>query len=64
MDLDVRAGVEEGTEFASQGKGFTCPHTHVKGRFVIVVNIRVPAVTNPAIVSKLRNIQREIDGIN
>jgi DnaJ-class molecular chaperone len=64
MDLEVRPGVETGTEFAIQGKGFSCPHTHSKGRFVTVVNIRVPAITNPAIVSKLRNIQKDIDGSN
>jgi len=62
MELDVRAGVETGTEFASQGKGFTNPHTGHKGRFVIIINIKTPAITNPAIVSKLRHINKEITG--
>jgi len=62
MDLEVRAGVETGTEFASQGKGFTNPHSGRTGRFIIIINIKVQAITNAAIVSKLRHINKEITG--
>ena len=64
MDLDIRPGVETGTEFASQGKGFVNPHTGRAGRFVIVISIKVPAVTNPGLVSKLRNLNKDLTGSN
>jgi curved DNA-binding protein len=60
-DLDIRAGVESGIEFASVGFGFPNPHNGAKGRFVTVVNIRTPAVTDPQIIQQLKDIQ---DAIN
>lgn len=64
INLDVRPGVETGTEFASTGKGFPNPHTNGKGRFVIVINIKTPAINDPAIVARLREINRDITGSN
>lgn len=60
-DLDIRAGIESGAEFASMGQGFPNPHTGGKGRFVTVVNIRTPSITDPDLVTKLKEIQEQID---
>lgn len=60
-EIDIRAGVESGVEYASAGFGFSNPHNGIKGRFVIVVNIRTPIVTDPDIVSRLRQINDEIN---
>ena len=60
MDLEVRAGVESGTEYASGGNGFTNPHNNQKGRFVSVVNIRTPLVTDPEIIALLKDINNKI----
>ena len=60
MDLDIRAGVESGTEFASGGRGFTNPHTKKTGRFVSVVNIRTPVITDPQIIAQLTAINEQI----
>jgi len=54
--LDVRAGVETGTEFAKMGAGFTNIHTGRKGRFVTVIKIKSLKVTDPVIIEQLRNI--------
>lgn len=56
MEIDIRAGVEHGVEFASHGSGFPNVNSGVRGRFVSVINIKVPAVTDPAIVAKLKEI--------
>ena len=61
MDLEIRAGVESGTEFASQGNGFSNPHTGNKGRFVSVVNIKPPRITDPDLINRLRAINDEIN---
>lgn len=60
MDLEIRAGVETGTEFASTGRGFTNPHNQQKGRFVSIINIQTPAITDPDIIEKLKQINEQI----
>jgi DnaJ-class molecular chaperone len=61
VSLVLRAGVESGTEFASTNGGFSNPHTGNKGRFVTVVKIRTPAITDPMLVEKLKQIDNEIN---
>jgi curved DNA-binding protein len=61
IDLEIRAGVESGVEFASHGNGFPNVNTGVKGRFVSVVNIKTPTVTNPLLVEELKRLN---DAIN
>lgn len=59
-EIDIRPGVETGVEYASSGFGFNNPHNGMKGKFVIVVNIRTPAINDPSIIEKLRQINDEI----
>jgi curved DNA-binding protein len=58
--IDIRPGVESGTEYASAGQGFNNPHSGRRGRFVIVVNIRTPAITDPTLVNRLKQLNDEI----
>lgn len=60
-EIDIRPGVESGVEFASFGQGFMNPHRGVKGRFVVVINIKTPNITNPDIINRLRQINDEIN---
>lgn len=60
MDLEIRPGVESGTEFASNGRGFTNPHNNTTGRFVSVVNIRTPVITDPQLIAQLKAINDQI----
>lgn len=64
MDLEIRPGVTSGTEFASTGNGFSNPHTHRKGRFVTVINIKTPAITDSNLVQRLRTLQNDIDKLS
>jgi curved DNA-binding protein len=59
-EIDVRAGVEPGTEYAQGGAGFSNPHSGRKGRFVIVVRIKVPLITDPRIIADLKELNDEI----
>lgn len=61
LDLEIRAGVESGTEYASGGNGFINPHSGNKGRFVSVVNIKTPRVSNPDLINRLRQLNDEIN---
>lgn len=56
MVIDIRPGVESGVEYASAGGGFNNLNSGYKGRFVSVVKIKTPAVTDPAIISELERI--------
>ena len=61
MMLDIRAGVETGTEFAKNGAGFKNIQTNQVGRFVSVVKIVPHTITNPDIVNKLQEILNQIN---
>ena len=61
LELDIRAGIESGAEFASNGTGFTNVNTGYKGRFVSVVNIKTPTITDPMLISKLKDLDSEIN---
>jgi curved DNA-binding protein len=60
LELDIRAGVEDGVEFASAGNGFTNVNNGRKGKFVTVVKIKTPKITNPAILEELKKINIRI----
>ena len=61
LDLDIRAGVENGVEFASNGHGFPNVNNGLKGRFVGVVNIKTPKVTDPTLVAQLQQLNAQIN---
>lgn len=61
LDLDLRPGIDQGAEFASQGNGFpNVNNPQFKGRFITVIQIRTPSVTNPDIVKQLKEIDAKI----
>jgi curved DNA-binding protein len=60
LDLDIRAGIEHGTEFASHGNGFPNVNNGQRGRFVSVINIRTPAIIDPVLVQQLKDIDARI----
>ena len=60
MEVDIRAGVESGVEFASNGNGFTSVNNGRKGRFVTTVKIKTPKINNPAILEELKKINIRI----
>ena len=63
MEIDIRAGVETGVEFASHGTGFTNVNNGGKGRFVSVVKIKTPIITDQNLIAKLRALDAEINKV-
>lgn len=60
INVDLRAGLESGAEFASSGGGFANPHNGQKGRFVTIIKIKTPVVTDPALVAQLKTLNDQI----
>jgi len=60
LDLDIRPGVEQGTEYAAGGNGFPNVNNGHKGRFISIIKIKTPAVTDPSIVAQLQQINAQI----
>lgn len=58
--IDIRAGIDSGAEFAQTGGGFSNLHTRQKGRFVTVVKIKTPAITDPELVDQLKELNSKI----
>ena len=61
LELEIRAGVEAGTEFASPGQGFRNIHTGRVGRFVTVVNLRTPVINDQNILNELKRLNDVIN---
>ena len=55
-EIDIRPGVESGVEYASAGAGFSNLQTNRKGRFVILINIRTPNITDADLIAKLKEL--------
>ena len=60
IELEIRPGVETGVEFASGGQGFQNVNTGNRGRFVTVVKIKATAITDPALVNRLKQLDADI----
>lgn len=61
LDLDIRPGVEHGTEYASHGNGFpNVNNPQFKGRFVTIVQIRTPSVIDQELVKQLKELDAKI----
>jgi curved DNA-binding protein len=60
INLTIRPGVSTGTEYANAGAGFTNLHSKQTGRFVTVIIIKVPAITDPALVAQLQAINSQL----
>lgn len=59
--INIRPGVETGIEYAMLNKGFSNPYNNNIGRFLIIVNIKTPAITDPELVEELTKINSRIN---
>jgi curved DNA-binding protein len=60
LSFDIRPGVTDGTEYASANMGFPNVHGAGRGRFVAMIKIKTPAVTNPLLVAELQRLNDAI----
>jgi curved DNA-binding protein len=61
--VDIRPGVETGTEFAKPGGGFKNIHTNMLGRFVVLVKIKTPTITDRDLLSQLSDINNKLNSL-
>ena len=61
MTLDIRGGVNHGTEYASQGQGFPNVNHGNRGRFVSVIHIVTPEVIDPELIEELKKLNAKIN---
>jgi curved DNA-binding protein len=60
MPLRLRPGVQHGTEFASGGRGFRDVNTGRVGSLIVVLNIIIPAVTDPQLIRELQALYAKL----
>jgi len=58
--LEIRPGIESGTEYAKNGLGFNNIHINRRGRFVITAIIKTPKVSDTVLIEKLKALNDEI----
>ena len=63
MIVDIRPGVETGTEYAKSGCGFRNIHNGHNGRFVSTIKIKTPIITNVNLLNTLKQINNEINNL-
>jgi DnaJ-class molecular chaperone len=64
LDLEIRAGVEDGVEFAQGGAGFPNVNHNQRGRFVSVIKIKTPTITDANLVEQLKKLNDAISKIS
>jgi len=60
MPLRLRPGIRHGAEFASGGRGFRDVNTGRVGSLIVVLNIDIPAVTDPQLVQELKALYAKL----
>jgi curved DNA-binding protein len=60
LNLDIRPGSEDGARYEANGNGFPNVNNGMKGKFVSIVKIKTPAVTDPNLVAQLQDINARI----
>ena len=58
--LNIRPGVETGVEYSMNNKGFKNPYNNYIGRFLIIINIKTPAITDEELIQKLTELNQII----
>jgi curved DNA-binding protein len=60
MPLRLRPGIRHGAEFASGGRGFRDVNTGRVGSLIVVLNIDIPAVTDPQLIRELQALYAKL----
>lgn len=61
LQIKIRPGIEHGGEYSATGMGFQNPRIRRTGNFIIIVAVRVPAISNEEIKKKLLDIKNELN---
>ena len=61
LNLEIRPGSEDGARYEAAGNGFPNVNNGMKGRFVSIVKIKTPAVTDPSLIAQLQQLNDQIN---
>jgi DnaJ-class molecular chaperone len=61
LPINIRPGVNAGTEFAAPGRGFKDINNGKTGNMYIKIKINMPAVTDPSLIADLEKIYAKIN---
>jgi DnaJ-class molecular chaperone len=60
MPLKLRPGIRHGSEFASGGRGFRDINSGRLGSLIVILNVDIPAVTDPQLVQELKTLYAKL----
>jgi DnaJ-class molecular chaperone len=64
LPLKLRPGIQHGAEFASGGRGFKDVGTGRVGNLIIILDVDIPAVTDPQLVQELQALYAKLQQTN
>lgn len=64
VTLNIRPGIEPGSEFSMAGRGFTNNNMRHTGNYVVAIRVLMPAITNPELIKKLETLKDEISKVS
>lgn len=62
--VTIRPGIQPGTEFASNGRGFKDLNSGRAGRFVITIDVKIPELTDKNLIKKMEDLYAEISNLS
>ena len=64
MPLHIKPGVQNGAEYASNGRGFKNVGLHRTGSLIIIINVNIPSITNTELIEKIKIIENEVNNLS
>lgn len=61
MPINIRSGVNSGTEFTNKGRGFTNLTTGRSGNLIIVLEVITPVINDQNILKQIQNINAQLN---
>ena len=64
LPINIRSGIQPGSQFSSEGKGFKDVNTGQVGNFIVNVAVDIPEIKNEDLISKLKEINAELSNLS
>lgn len=64
MSLNLRPGIQPGSEFASNGRGFKDLNTGRVGSLYVIVEVEIPAVSDATLKRELEKLYAKVNNLS
>lgn len=64
VTLNIRPGIDPGSEFSMMGKGFTNNNMRHTGNFVVGVKVIMPAITDTELIKQVEKLRDEVSKVS